>query len=112
MMTLEEFDTEHGAVVRNALALYAEKMRDAAAEARKGTEAPERPEPEPTPGTISIRPTQSGFAQIARVFDEAADRADAAHKAWTDETEGLDEDSTELADAHTTFGEPLPGTPE
>jgi hypothetical protein len=94
-ITLEEFDTQHGAVVRNALAVYAERMRDAAAEARKGTVISEEPESEATPGTISMKPTRSGWAQMAAMFDEAANQADAAHKAWMDETEGPDEDDAE-----------------
>jgi hypothetical protein len=111
-LTLEEFHNRHGAIVSNALDLYIERMREAAAEARKGAEVPEGPEAEPTPGTISIRPHPNGFARMAGAFDEAADRAEQARSEYETMAEGPDEDSTELADAHTAFGEPLPGTPE
>lgn len=91
-ITLEEFDDAHGAVIKNALAVYAEHMRETAAQARTdaGT-IDQQPEPAPTPGTISIRPSGNAMRRMAAMFDESADQADATYKAWMDETEGPDD---------------------
>lgn len=47
---LETFDDEHGEVVLNALTVYADRMREAAAEAGKGTQPPG-----PPPVTADLR---------------------------------------------------------
>jgi hypothetical protein len=96
-MNLETFDNAHGEVVLNALAVYAERMREVAAEAQAGSAMPEQaPEPpvqhEDGTTTIRITPTPNGFAHMAAMFTGAADQADAAHKAYEAMT-GRDDDN-------------------
>jgi hypothetical protein len=96
-MTLEEFDNTHGAIIRNALSVYAERMRETAEQARTDAATiDQQPAPVPAPGMISVRPSGNAMRRMAAMFDEAADKADATHKAWTDETEGPDEEDAEL----------------
>jgi hypothetical protein len=152
---LAAFDDEHGEVVINALAVYAEHMRETADEALKGARRPEQRNPAdlrdwgqedllvlaraagmlwdstsrqdpldvlsghqiellklashaylPAPeqaaenatSTISLRPTPGGFAGMAAAFTDAADRADAAARAYEhltgrDEPEDYDIDT-------------------
>jgi transcription antitermination factor NusG len=79
---LEAFDDVHGEVVLNALAVYAERMRETAAEAEGASKIPE-PAAQPGDGTtIPVRPTAGGFAHRAGMFTEAADKADAARAAY------------------------------
>ena len=158
---LETFDNEYGEVVLNALAVYAERMREVAQKAQAGANGPEPAAPqdqderdlrkwdredllvlaraagmlwhstsredpldllsarqltllgraessyllspeqaaEDGARTISVRPTPRGFAGMARAFTEAADKADAAHKAYEHLT-GRDEDYDDTVDEH------------
>lgn len=95
----ETFDSRHGEVVLNALAVYAERMRAVAAEAQAGSAMPEQaPEPpvrhEDGTTTIRVTPTPGGFARMTVMFTEAADQADSARKAYETLT-GRDDDTGE-----------------
>lgn len=64
------------------------------------------PEPPAEPGThtISVRPTQRGFAGMVAIFTEQAERADAAAQAYSELTaEPEDEDEHEPAEVGSTF---------
>jgi hypothetical protein len=66
------------ATITGALRLAADYFTDAAAEARKGAEAPEVQRAPITHGTVvsvDITPTPAGFGHMARVFDEQAREA-------------------------------------
>jgi hypothetical protein len=95
---LDTFDTEFGGLVGTALAVYAERMRDTAAECEAGLEQARNAPPEPCPepvthpdGTtvITLKPTAGGYRRMAEMFREAADKADAAQAAYTALTEIL-----------------------
>lgn len=84
VLAIADFEARYGSVVRNALELQAQHMREAAA--LTGTEPaaePAAPEPDTVPvtGTIDVTPTPSGLRRIAGAFHEAADRADEARAA-------------------------------
>lgn len=81
---LEAFDNDHGDVILNALAVYAERMRETAAEASRGADLPDEPvqtEPDEA-GYITIRPTAAGFRHMAAMFNDAADKADKARREY------------------------------
>jgi hypothetical protein len=96
-LALANFEAEYGAIVRNALALQAEHMREMTAECIAPLTAlpgqqPVPPEPSRQNGattlTIDITPTASGLRNMAGAFTESADRADAALAAY-EELAGL-----------------------
>lgn len=108
-MQLEAFDDRHGEVVLNALAVYAERMRETATEAQAASQAPEL-SPEP-PGmnadgtaTIRLTPTPGGFAHMARMFGEAADKADKARSAYEALTGRDDDEDDENPGPHEADG--------
>lgn len=90
---LETFDLTYGGTVTNALATYAERMREVAGQAREAALAPSRPRPEPRAGKLDLTPSPHRFATIAKAFEQAAARADAAQNAYETLTALLD-DST------------------
>lgn len=84
---LANFDAAHGHVVTNALNIYAEDMRKTASEAEAASRQPERPAAPPHASqdgttTVNIQPTPAGYAGMAQLFREAADRADRAREAY------------------------------
>lgn len=84
---LAAFAEEHGHVIANALQVYAERMRETAAQCETAATGPE-PGPAPEqPGVINLTPTPRGWASMARAFTEAAERAERAAKAWEEITE-------------------------
>ncbi len=79
---LGEFFLAYGHEITNALAGQADRMRQAAADAGAGAAQPDAGPKPAAPGTISVRPTQGGFARMAEMFTEAAGTADAARRAF------------------------------
>jgi hypothetical protein len=90
---LAAFADTYGATVLAALEVYADHMR---AEATKATQAGDylaehpQPEPEAGEGYVIVAPTAHGWTMMGQAFGQAADRADAAHRAMLalDEDEG------------------------
>jgi hypothetical protein len=97
-VAVASFDNRFGSVVATALRLYAEQMRETAAEAEAGAREPGQPPAPPQANaqgniTISIRPTPNGFAAMAVMFRESADKADKAATAYQDLLDAIDPDA-------------------
>lgn len=84
-----DFFERHGHVIENALAVYAERMRETAAGCEQASHAPEILPGDPVQhedGTrsITLTPTPGGYAGMARLFTESAERAEQASRAYAD----------------------------
>lgn len=91
---LADFIAAHGYETANALRNQERHMREAAAEAARGAKLPPAEKQEAAEGFIRLDPTPGGYAHMAAMFEQAADRARDAAEAWEDLTEENEE--TEL----------------